>query len=309
MFKKYFNHTPKRAKQLSLAWRGLIGTIAGATYVQASPKAAFWVLVAGAVGEFLIQCQTTEPRKKRKTPRYVERVKVIIVLLSIGSLMASCGLSKRTVNKQRQSSETHINQKTDSTAVKATDSTGSTKVDSSSYRKADSTTQTEKTRKADTTAHTAADTSQFQFVPGKDTTRFNTPYNNIAIYPNGDGSYTFDLVNKPKEVKLQVDEKETTTKTYTTSEAHHYSKADTTHTRAKEQVQKATETELQHQEDNKGKRVEQRPVWGWYIGGAVAVLLLLLWIIWRFIKWRREYILKGLEKAKNMVYGDKEGHC
>jgi hypothetical protein len=57
MLNGYWRPTPKFCLKLSLALRAAIGTIAGAAYIQDKPVAAFWILTAGAVLDFLIQCQ------------------------------------------------------------------------------------------------------------------------------------------------------------------------------------------------------------------------------------------------------------
>lgn len=56
MFKNFFQPTPKNMLRISLALRGMVGTIAGAAYFQDNATAAFWFLVAGAVVDFFINC-------------------------------------------------------------------------------------------------------------------------------------------------------------------------------------------------------------------------------------------------------------
>lgn len=45
----YFKSTPKNIKRWLLALKSFIGTIAGAAYLEGYPKAAFWILIGGAV--------------------------------------------------------------------------------------------------------------------------------------------------------------------------------------------------------------------------------------------------------------------
>lgn len=55
MLKNYFKNNSKSIKKFSLAFRGLVGTLAISTYVANDPKLAFWFLAAGAVIDFLMQ--------------------------------------------------------------------------------------------------------------------------------------------------------------------------------------------------------------------------------------------------------------
>lgn len=55
MFKNLFKKTDRNLMKLSVALRGLIGTLAGAAYVQENVRVAFWFLVAGAILDFVIQ--------------------------------------------------------------------------------------------------------------------------------------------------------------------------------------------------------------------------------------------------------------
>lgn len=62
MLKTFFQPTPKNMLRISLALRGLVGTIAGATYFNGNETAAFWFLVAGAVIDFFINCFKTKSK-------------------------------------------------------------------------------------------------------------------------------------------------------------------------------------------------------------------------------------------------------
>lgn len=55
MFKNYFKNNSKSIKKLSLALKGFIGVIAVSSYVSNDPRLGFWLLVAGAAIEFLLQ--------------------------------------------------------------------------------------------------------------------------------------------------------------------------------------------------------------------------------------------------------------
>lgn len=101
MFKRYFKPTPKKLLRISLAMRTMIGTISGAAYFDGKKDAAFWFLIAGAVVDFLINCQTDD-RKPSKP--YID--KVLLILFGSIVLTSSCS---------RKVSETITISKTDST--------------------------------------------------------------------------------------------------------------------------------------------------------------------------------------------------
>lgn len=78
MLKNLFKNTSKNLTKLSLALRALIGTLAGAAYVQADVRLAFWFLVAGAILDFIIQLLPPETEIKPGA-----KVLVVVTLLSL----------------------------------------------------------------------------------------------------------------------------------------------------------------------------------------------------------------------------------
>lgn len=57
MLKNYYKPTPRRWKNISLAWRSLIGAIGGTALVTNHSNLSSIVFIVGAIGEFFIQCQ------------------------------------------------------------------------------------------------------------------------------------------------------------------------------------------------------------------------------------------------------------
>ena len=55
MLKNYFKENSSAIKKLSLALRGLIGTLAASTYVTNNVNLAFWLLALGALLDFALQ--------------------------------------------------------------------------------------------------------------------------------------------------------------------------------------------------------------------------------------------------------------
>ncbi len=99
MFKGYWRTTPKFCLKLSLGLRGLIGTIAASAYVQGEPRMAFWLLVAGAALDFLIQCQ--HDCENLKNGNGAAAVALIIVLFYLAT-----GTGCRTIKMATK--ETHL---------------------------------------------------------------------------------------------------------------------------------------------------------------------------------------------------------
>jgi len=56
MFNNYFKENSKTIKRVSLALKTFIGGISVSAYLGDQPKVAFWLLVFGAVLDFLLQC-------------------------------------------------------------------------------------------------------------------------------------------------------------------------------------------------------------------------------------------------------------
>lgn len=89
MFKGYFKPTPDKLLRISLALRLLVGTISGASYFDGNKDAAFWFLVAGAVIEFFIQCQTPSDNNR---PPYIQKM----LLLVLGCSFLFCACNRKT---------------------------------------------------------------------------------------------------------------------------------------------------------------------------------------------------------------------
>lgn len=87
MFENLFKNTPKNLMKLSLALRGLIGTLAGAAYVQENIKVAFWFLVAGAILDFVIQLLPADAVIK-------PGAKILVCLVAV-SVFCFSGCSKK----------------------------------------------------------------------------------------------------------------------------------------------------------------------------------------------------------------------
>lgn len=312
MFQNYFKPTPKKLLKLSLGLKAFIGTIAASAYAQ-SPRAAFWMLVIGAFLDFIIDLQKPdEPRSKS----YVERVKMILVLIGCSMLFVSCSLGNRVKTKESSHTDSSYNNKTevtgiskkDSTASSSKDSTGISKKNDARHIAGDSAISIVTEKNIDTNIYIAGDTTEFQFVPGADTSKFNTPGNTISIIPNGDGSYTVHLVNKPKNIPVKQHEKQTKTGQYNYQEDHQAASTDSTTTSAKDTTAySATDSNAlkasaagKLNKDAGGKKIETKPPWQLLII-CLCILAVIAIVVWWYVRRKKKMItsLTGWSKITN----------
>lgn len=100
-----FKPTSKDLMRVSLALRGLVGTISGISYIQNDVKLAFWLLVAGAVVEFFIQSLPPETKVK-------DGAKILVLLVSVALLwQTGCGVSRPAAGSVTITDSTQTNYK------------------------------------------------------------------------------------------------------------------------------------------------------------------------------------------------------
>lgn len=116
MFKNYFKPTPVKLLKISTGLKALIGSISGATYLQGNPIAAFWLLVAGAVVDFLIQCVGEQENNNTGGGKAA-----VWLLIATGGILALSGcrvVKPETVTSTATSDSSWTNYKTVNVDVK-----------------------------------------------------------------------------------------------------------------------------------------------------------------------------------------------
>lgn len=84
--KNLFRKTSQSVVKISLALRALIGTLATASYIQERPNLAFWLLVAGAIVDFLLQTLPENIKAKDGT----KTLFILVWLIAATALLSGC---------------------------------------------------------------------------------------------------------------------------------------------------------------------------------------------------------------------------